>query len=77
MDVKQVREVVAKQEEFYRKRSLKVGRDIRFPNEEQRKRREEGNKNLEKILLLLLIKGLYYHLIGVEPHMITRTNGSM
>ena len=77
MDVKQVREVVAKQEEFYRKQSLKVGRDIRFPNEEQRKRREEGNKKLKKILLLLLVKGLYYHLIGVEPQMITRTIGSM
>tara|TARA_B100000579_G_C22198278_1_gene561705 strand:+ start:159 stop:392 length:234 start_codon:yes stop_codon:yes gene_type:complete len=77
MDVKQVREVVAKQEEFYRKQCLKVGKDIRFPTEEQRKRREEGNKNLEKILLLLLVKGLYYQLIGVEPQMITRTIGSM
>ena len=33
MDVKQVREVVAKREEFYKKQSLKVGRDIRFPIE--------------------------------------------
>ena len=55
MDVKQVREVVAQQEEFYWKQSLKVGRDIRFPTEEQRKRWEEGSKNLEKILLLLFI----------------------
>ena len=44
MDVKQVRKVVAKQEEFYRKQSLKIGRDIRFPTEEQRKRWEEGSK---------------------------------
>ena len=48
MEVKQVREVVAKEEECYRKQSLKVGRDIRFPTEEQRKRREECSKNLEK-----------------------------
>ena len=49
MDVKQVRKVVAKQEEFYRKQCLKIGRVIRFPTEEQRKRWEEGSKNLEKI----------------------------
>ena len=77
MDPYQIREVVAKQELFYMKHILIVGRDIRFPTEEQRKSREEGSKNLEKILLLLLVKGLYYRLIGLEPQMITRNIGSM
>ena len=44
MDLKQVREVEAKQEEFDKKHSLEVGRDIRFPTEKELKRREESRK---------------------------------
>ena len=44
MDVKQVREVEAKRYEFDKKQYLEVGRDIRFPTENELKRREESRK---------------------------------
>ena len=50
MDLKQVREVEAKQEEFYKKHSLEVGRDIRFPTEKELKRREESGKRITSMV---------------------------
>ena len=44
MDVKQARESEAERNEQYKKLSDEVGRDVRFPTEEQRKRSEESRK---------------------------------
>ena len=57
MDLKQVREVESKQYEFDKKQSLEVGRDIRFPTEEQRKRREESSKRFRENITVAISQG--------------------
>ena len=44
MDLEQVRKYNADRDEEYTKLSDEVGRDVRFPTEEQRKRSEERSK---------------------------------
>jgi len=50
MDLKEVRKDQARKEENYKKQSLEVGKDVRFPSEKVRQRIEDRRKKFTKMV---------------------------